>query len=166
MRIHFGFVLAYALSIVVFDTWNLITHEGIMQRWTLIGVVFIVNVVAWYLARNSVRSQIYYKLLVMALVVTDTVFASVNVSWERGMASRYVALYAVPIALAAVLRSRRAMLTSASLCMAGYVMTTTKYFYQNYGEGLKVELYGVAFFFSALFFVVAALISVSFSQKD
>lgn len=166
LKIHFGFVLAVALSLVAFDTWNLITHEGIMQRWTLLGVVFIVNIVVWYMARADVRSQLFYKLLVLGLAITDIVFASINVFWERGMSSRYVAVYLVPIALAAVLRSRKAMMATAALSMAAYIMTTTRYFYEHYGEGFKVELYGVAFFFSAIFFVVAFLVDASFPPND
>lgn len=164
-RIHLLYILIYAMSIVIFDTWNLITHEGIAQRWTLAGTAFIVNIVVWYLARLGVRTPIYYKLLVLCLIVTDIIFASVNVYWERGMSSRSVMLYTVPIIVSYVLASRKALLATSAVCASAYVMTVTRYFHQHYGEGYKVELYGVTFFYAAIFFVLAWFLTIPLRSK-
>lgn len=165
-RVHFGYMLAYAFGLIIFDSWNLITTEGIQQRWTAIGAVFILNVVVWYLARSKVSSLAYYKLLVMVLVAADIVFAAINVYMERGMASRTVALFAVPIVMAASLASRRAVFAAAALSTAAYTLAITRYFTEYYGEGYKVELYGVAFLYSAVFFVLASLLWIAVRPKD
>jgi hypothetical protein len=161
-RVHFFYVAAYMLSIIMFDSWNLISHEAVLQRWTLVGVLLIINTVIWYLCKVRLKNDNIYRLLLVALILTDIVFAAVNVYWQRGMASKSVMLFVVPIISAALIRSRSLVLATASLSTAAYSIVCVNYFNLNYGQGFKIELYGEIFFYSALFFVLGALLMVGF----
>jgi hypothetical protein len=157
-RVHFLYVGVYIASIVAFDTWNLITHEGIVWRWEAAALLLIINAVCWYVARSAFAGRLPYKLVVLALVVADIMFAAQNVYWERGMASKAVALFVVPIVLSAVLQSRRAILATATFCFAAYSFVLVRYFHLHYGEGFKVELYGTILLYCGVFFITALLL--------
>lgn len=157
-RIHFAYVGLYIASIVAFDSWNLITHEGIVWRWQAAAALLVLNAVCWYVARTSFTKRTPYKLVVFALVVADILFAAQNVYWERGMASKAVALFIVPLVASAVLQSRRAILATAMFCFAAYSGVAVRYFHMHYGEGFKVELYGTILIYGGLFFIAALLL--------
>jgi hypothetical protein len=159
-RAHFLYVLAYMVSIVVFDSWNLITHDAVSSRWTLAVILLVLNTVLWFLARQKFSSVDIYTYLVMALIVADIIFASYNVYWERGLASKAVALYIVPLITAATLRSRNTLIATAILSSGAYSLTAVRYFYAHYGESFRVELYGYLGFYCVLFFVLAWLLWV------
>lgn len=164
-RTHFYYILAYAVSLIIFDSWNLIPNEGMKQRWTLAGMLLVVNVVLWYLSRNKANAAYFYRTLIIILILADIIFAAYNVFLERGMASRSVVLFSVPLVVAASTASRRTIYSTAFLSAGAYVMAVTRYFTEHYGEGYKVELYGVAILYSALFFVLAGLLRV-ITEKD
>lgn len=157
-RAHYIYVAAYIAATVIFDSWNLITHEGVAQRWKAAVLLLLVTTVIWYLSRSKGRWSKYYKVLLICLITSDIVFAAYNVFLQRGMASKAVALFAVPIITSALLKSRRAILATATLCSAAYTFAAVQYFHQHYGEGFKVELYGEIFFYTAVFFVLSALL--------
>ena len=159
-RVHFFFVLAYAVSIVAFDSWNLIPPESLAKRWTMAAVLLAVNTVLWYAARARGQRELYYKLLTVVLVITDIYLAAFMVYAERGMASRGVALFAIPIVISAALLSRSAVYATAALCTAAYSLAAVRYFAAFPSEGYKIELYGVIAFYSAGFFILAALLGV------
>jgi hypothetical protein len=159
-RVHFLYAVSYMLALVVFDSWNLYTHDAIVQRWTLAAILFILTTVLWYLSRLKFSTDSLYVALVLLLVLADIVFAATNVYWERGMASRSVALFAIPIITAASLRSRSILLASTALSMAAYSLAAVRYFFQHYGEGYRVELWGNLLFYSAVFFVFGWLLMV------
>ena len=159
-RIHFLYIAFYMLSIIVFDSWNLYTHEAVSELWTAAGILLGANTVLWYVARMKFSKNSVYVAIVLALIAADIVFASYNVFWQRGLASKSVILFAVPIITAATLRSRSTLLSTTTLCAAAYSTMSVRYFYQNYGESYRVELYGTIGFYSALFFVLAALLLV------
>lgn len=166
-RVHFLYVAAYMLSIIIFDSWNLITHESVMQRWTLAAALLILNTVIWYLCKVKLKNDNVYRLLLAVLIAADIVFAAVNVYWGRGMASKSVMLFAVPIISAALIRSRSLLLATTALSAAAYSMVSVNYFNAHYGQGFKVELYGETFLYSALFFILAGLLMISFrAAKD
>lgn len=165
-RVHFAYISAYIASIIAFDTWNLITHEGIVWRWKAASIMLALTTIAWFMARTRVKSSHYYRSLIMVLVTADIVFASYNVYWQRGMASKSVALYAVPIIIAAILRSRRVVLATAILSLAAYSYTAVRYFHLHYGEGFKVELYGEVGFYAAVFFVLAWLLLIIIKPNE
>ena len=140
--------------------WNLYTHEAITQLWTAAGLMLAVNTVLWYVARMNFSSNNVYVAIILLLIVADIIFASYNVLWQKGLASKSVMLFAVPIITAAVLRSRSTLLATTTLCAAAYSTISVRYFFQHYGESYRVELYGTVGFYCALFFVLAGLLAV------
>ncbi len=122
------------------------------------GVLLIANTAIWYLARVNARSNSYYRLLIIGIVALGIILATFTVYTERGMASRGVALYALPIASAAALLNRSAIFGAAAISTAAYVLAATRYFYVFFNEGYKVELYTTLAFYSGTFFVFAAIL--------
>jgi len=165
-NVHFLYIAAYMVSIVVFDSWNLLAHEAVVDFWTAAGVMLILNTLLWYLSRYRFTTDTAYRFTILALIVADIIFASFTVYWERGLASSSVILFAVPIVTAAVLRSRNTVLATATLCAAGYSIAAVRYFYQHYGESFRVELYGEIGLYSAVFFILAALVLILIKPAD
>ncbi|MBX4199535.1 hypothetical protein KW789_01440, partial [Candidatus Saccharibacteria bacterium] len=162
-RVHFIFIIAYILTIIVFDSWNLYTHQAASQLWTAGGVLLIANTIIWYLSRLNFSKTSYYVGLILLLVLADIAFASYNVYWQHGLASKAVMLFAVPIITAATLRSRSTLLAATTLSAAAYSIASVRYFFTNYGLSYRVELWGTVGFYSALFFVLALLLMVIIS---
>jgi hypothetical protein len=165
-RVHFLYIAAYMASIVVFDSWNLLVHDAVSTRWTAAGSLLILNTVLWYLARMKFSNDLVYKIIILTLIVADIIFASFNVFWQRGLASKAVALFAVPIITAAVLRSRTTILAAASLSVASYSIAAVRYYNQHYGESFRVELYGEVGFYCALFFILVGLLLIIIKPKN
>ena len=162
-HVHFAYVAVYAAFIVGADSWNLVTRQISSQRWLAAGLMLIVTAVTWYLSRFDIKNANYYRLLIFALILADIALATFAIWTERGMASRGVALYAIPIVSSAVLMSRTAILGVAALCTSVYMMTATRYFYVYFNEGFKVELYTTVFLYSASFFLLAAILWIFIS---
>lgn len=165
-RVHFVYAGAYMASIVAFDSWNLISHEGIVLRWKAAAMLLVATTIVWYLVRTRGRATQFYRSLVLLLIAADVLFASYNVYWQRGMASKSVALFAIPIITAATLRSRRTVIATASMSLAAYSFAAVRYFHLNYGEGFKVELYGEIGFYAAIFFVLVGLLLVIIKPRN
>lgn len=163
-RVHFFYVLAYAAFILEYDAWKIITPQALSQRWTMATVMLIVTTICWYLARNRVSSDSYYKSIAFALISLDIFVAGFSVFSQRGMASRAVALFAIPIIISALI-SRTAIFATAALSVAAYTYAAVHYFALNPSEGYKVELYGDLTFYSAIFFILAALLWVVISRS-
>ncbi len=163
-RVHFVYVLVYMLAIIIFDSWNLIAHESVIQRWTAAGALLIVNTIIWYLCRAKINNQQLYKILLIILLISDVLFAAINIYWQRGMASKAVFLFMIPIISAALTKSRSLLLATATVSAAVYSIAAVRYFYDFYGQGYRVELYGEIFFYSAMMFVVAGLLMISFRK--
>lgn len=163
-RVHFVYILIYMLSLVIFDSSNLITHEAVLRNWTAAGALMVVNTIIWYLCSAKINSPNLYKVLLIVLIACDILFAAMNVYWQRGMASKSVLLFVIPIISAGLLRSRSLVLATASVSAAAYSIASVRYFFQNYGQGYRVELYGEIAFYSAMFFVIAVLMMISFRK--
>jgi len=159
-RIHFIYVLLFAVQILVYDAWNLIAPEAVKQRWYITGAMLVITTTVWFLAHNRIRSTNVYRILFAVLLLQDVAVASFSVYTQRGMASRAVMLYAVPIIISAVLKNSRAVFATAAFCIAAYVATTVKYFVDNFNEGYKIELYGEVSFYCVTFVLLALLLSV------
>jgi hypothetical protein len=157
-RAHFWYVGAIAISIIAFDSTNLITREIVQKRWTSAVALLVAVTLVWYFVRRNTKNESYYRLLTYCLIAADILFAAYLVYLDRGMASRNVVLFAIPIAVSALLNSRAALFATAALSTAAYFFAATKYFYDFFNEGYKAELYGVLFLYSACFFVVAAVL--------
>lgn len=165
-RIHFVIAAIFALYTIISDATNLATPALVLQRWSVGVLLLSVTAVLWYAARGVPANPAYYRALLLLLVLIDICIATFSVYTQRGMASRGVMLYAVPIAVSAVLLSRRALFATAALCVASYVLAATRYFVVNPGEGYKAELYNEVGFYSAIFFVLAATLWVLIREKS
>lgn len=165
-RVHFAYIAAYIAVTIVFDSWNLYTHEAVRELWTAAGILLVVNALLWFLARQNFSNKSAYIFNVLALVVADIAFAGYNVYWQRGLASKSVMLFAVPIITAAVLRSRSTLLAATTMCAATYSIVAVRYFFNNYGQAYRVELWGTVGFYTALMFVFAFLLMVIILPKN
>lgn len=150
-KLHFLIILAYVGQIIAYDASKLITPEVVLQRWYAAAALTAVASVVWYLARSKVNNISTYKFLAWTLILADIAFATFNVYTQRGMASRAVVLYLIPIIISAILVSRVALLVTAVLCVAAYTTASLAYFINYFNEGYKIELYGEIFFYSAIF---------------
>lgn len=159
-RVHFFYVGFFIASTIIFDTWNLYTHQAVSQLWTAAGILLTVNIIIWYFSRTNFFNKSVYIGLIWALIVADIVFASYNVSWERGIASKSVFLFTIPIVIAATLRSRTNLFAVTAICAVAYSTTSVRYFFQNYGQAYRVELWGTVGLYSALFFVLALTLMI------
>lgn len=137
-----------------------------MRRWIVTGILLTVSIIGWYLATTSNRSSVLYRNMIYGFILVDIFVASYGVYTQRGMASRAVALYAVPIVIAGILLSRAALFATATLCAIAYVATAISYFVLNFNEGYKIELYGEIGFYTAMFFVLAGLMWVAVRSKQ
>src|SRR4030095_9227645 len=156
-RLHYIYVLGLAVLTIIYDSEQIISPDAVLQRWTMIGLTLLITTAVWYVVRITDKPSLH-KSLVWALIMLDIIVASTLVYAERGMASRAVALYAVPIAVSAVLMSRSALLATASICTAFYSFSAVKYFVDYFNEGYKLELYSTIAFYSTMFFVLALVV--------
>lgn len=155
---HFVYVALLAGQIMVYDAWKLINPDFVLRRWAITALLLVVTTIVWLVARLKARPIHVYNWLVYALIVTDIAVASLSVYTQRGMASRAVALYAVPIIVAAVLMRRTILYAAAVLSVAAYTTTAIMYFVLNFNEGYKIELYGEIGFYSISFLLLARLL--------
>jgi hypothetical protein len=162
-RVHFFYVAAYAGVVLLYDAWKLITYQSLLERWTMAVILLVVTTACWYAARQKVNSAAYYKYIVSTLILLDIYVAAFSVYTQRGMASRAVALFAIPIVISALV-GRSALFATAAFSVAAYSFAAVRYFALNPSEGYKVELYGDLAFYSALFFVLAGLLWVVISR--
>lgn len=165
-RVHFFIVGALALQVLLYDAWKLITPESALQRWTIVLSLLVVVTVVWFLAHNQQSSAATFKRLILVLLIADIAVAAASVYLQRGMASRSVMLFAVPIVSSAVLLNPTAIFATASLSAAAYTAAAVTYFVVHFNEGYKIELYGEVGFYCALFFVLAGLLSVLIRYRD
>lgn len=165
-RVHFAYAVVYIFAIVVFDAWNLITPDNIIERWMVAAALLIVTSLVWYAAQTSHKSELYYKGLAYLLIGIDLFVATYGVYSQRGIASKSVVLYVIPIIVSAVLLSRVAIFAVTTISVALYSAACVKYFYLNQGQAYKVELYGEIAFFSGILFIVAALLWALIKTRD
>lgn len=163
-RVHFFYVIAYAGVVLLYDAWRLITHESLLERWTMTVIMLVVTTTCWYAARQRVNSVAYYKYIVSTLILLDIYVAAFSVYTQRGMASRAVTLFAIPIVISSLI-GRSALFATAAFSVAAYSFAAVRYFALHPSEGYKVELYGDLAFYSALFFVLAGLLWVVISKE-
>ncbi len=165
-RIHFVFIGVYALYIIISDGTHLITPQLVLQRWTMNVILLAGTVIIWYLARNRTTNGTYYRVLIYILIMLDIAMAGFNIYTQRGMASRAVMLFALPITVSAILLSRTAIYMTATLCAAAYSLAAVRYFVVNFNEGYKAELYTEVGFYCGCFFLLAAVLTVLVRFKN
>lgn len=165
-RIHFLYVLVFAASIIIFDASALIAPEAVMNRWKYTIGVLVATTGVWYFARAQKNNMRIQKSIVALLVLADIIFASLLVYADRGMASLAVILYTIPIVTISALRSRSAILATASLSVAAYAFVTIKYFVDFFNEGYKVQLYSSIGLYGAILFILALLLVAINKQES
>lgn len=156
-RILFIFVSIYIAIVVLYDAFNLITPDMLLGRWIAASILLVLAAILWYIARSKNKSEMFYSRLIYTYIFATLLFASFNIYYQRGMASRAVFLYVIPILIAAFLLRRAAIFMTAAIAVAAYSLTAIWYSTNFPSEGYKIEIYGEVGFYSALFFVVAAL---------
>lgn len=165
VRVHLLYVLVFVGAIIVFDAWNVITPDVVIERWAIAGMMAVATAIVWYASRQK-SSPLYYQLLTILLIVVDLYVATYSVGAQRGIASKSVLLYVIPIMVAGVLLSRAAVYATATIAAALYSFTAVSYFYENPGQAYKAELYGEVVFYVALLYVVASLVWVIVSHAN
>lgn len=165
-RIHFVIVGIFVAYIIASDATHLITPKLVFERWMMTILLLTGVSIIWYLARNNVKSSSYYRILISILITLDIALATFSIYTQRGMASRAVMLFAIPIATSAILLSRSALFLTATLSAATYAMAAVKYFYDFFNEGYKAELYIEVGLYCGVFFVLAAVLSVLVRFKN
>lgn len=164
-RIHFAFVATYVVYIIASDATNLIVPKVVLQRWTTAAVLLVGTSILWYLARGNVKNSNYYRSLISLLIVLDIGLATFSIYTQRGMASRAVILFAVPIVVSSVLLSRTAIFLVATLSATAYSLAAVKYFVDFFNEGYKAELYIEVGFYCVTFYILAAVLNVMIRFK-
>lgn len=165
-RIHFFIVAVILAQTTLYHAGKVLTPSAVMWRWIAAVLLLVGIAVIWQLAHASNKSARFYTVLIQHMIILDIAIATFGVYTQRGMASRNVLLYVIPIAVSAILLSRVALFTTAVLCIAAYTAASVTYFVLNFNEGYKIELYGELGFYSALFLVTAGLLSAVIHFKD
>jgi hypothetical protein len=164
-RVHFAYVGLYAFITILSDAWNLIPRELVYERWMMAAAMLVITTTVWYLARANLAGATYYRVLTFAIILMDIAVATFTIYTERGMSSRGVALYAIPIIVSAVLLNRAALFGTAALSTAAYIGAATRYFFVYFNEGYKIELYTTLILYSASFFILASLLWIVLREK-
>lgn len=164
-QIEFGLIIAYIVFIIGSDAWNLVARQVTSERWLMAGTLLIITGLVWFFGRSLNRSPNYYRFLMVIIIAVNIALSTFAVYSERGMASRGVALYYLPVVASVLLLSRRAIWATATVCTGAYIMATTRYFYVYFNEGYKIELYSTVWLYSAGFFVVAAILTTLLSRQ-
>jgi hypothetical protein len=157
-KIQFGFAIVYTATTAAFDAWKLLPDTAMENRWAVSGLLLIVSALIWLAATQSVKENAYFKMLIYGMIVLDLSVIAFSVYSQRGMASRAVALFAIPILISTVLKKGSAIIATTALCIATYTFSVVRYFYTHPSEGYKIELYGDVFFYSSIFILMATLL--------
>lgn len=148
----------YALSIVIFDSGNLITREALIDRWLLFSFVLLINTLAWYFA--SQKGNFFHKPSLGIFLITFGLlaFAGFTTYWERGMASTSTIFYVLPLLTIAVLKNRHALIATATLAAGTYALSAVKYFNDFFNEGFRIQLWGSIILYGGVIFTCTWLI--------
>lgn len=155
-KIHVVIGLLFTAQIIAYDAGKLITPEIVLKRWLATSVLIIVASMCWYIARLSDTPKEIHRIA-WVLIATDIALASFYVYTTRGMASRAVILFVIPILVASVLAKKGMVYLTAVASVVAYSVTAVAYFVLNFNEGYKLELYGELGFYSALLLSIGAI---------
>lgn len=158
-KIHFVLVALIIAQTILYDASMLIASDVVLKRWLISATLLAATTAVWYFAKSRVISVKQDQLLIFTLIITDILVASYGVYAGRGMASRAVLLFVIPILVAATLLKRSAVYATTALCVAAYTLACVSYFVLNFNEGYRVELYGEIGFYSVALFLCSALVA-------
>jgi hypothetical protein len=157
-RTLYIFIGFFAISIIIFDSGNLITRESVVDRWSLLSALFIANTVAWFVgSKPSKKSK---SLLTYMLSISLIAFAGFMTYWERGMASSSTIFYILPLLVIGTLKDRHALMAVAGLSGGTYAFSAVKYFNDFFNEGYRVQLWGNIVIYTGTILVSAWLLLI------
>lgn len=165
-RLGFVFIAIYVMSIIIYKAWKLLTPDALQNRWTIAAVALGVNLALWWFSRKPRLAPLYYQGIIFFQILMYISVATLSIYSERGMASNAIILFAIPLVIVALSHSGKALFGTALLCSAAYSGAAIKYFREFPSEGYKVELYGGIVFYSAILFLIAALLWVVVRSKN
>jgi hypothetical protein len=157
-RTIYFFLGFFALSIVIFDSGNLITREAVINRWTLLTALLVTNTAIWLISSKSLKNN--QALSITALATVALLFAGFMTYWERGMASTSTVLYALPLLIITTIKNRHALIAFAVLSAASYAFAAVKYFNDFFNEGYRVQLWGSIVLYSGTIFAITWLLMI------
>lgn len=166
-KINFIFVAVFAIYIVIFDAGNILTRESVYHRWVFAAILLTVYALFWAATKKAKSGSVLLGSLVLC-VVSELVLAGFMTYWERGMASMSTVLYLLPIVSMALSGSRTYTVATSLFATAIYAVASTKYFYDFFNEGYRIQLYGQLFFFGAVFLLTGwavAVLAHAYSKK-
>lgn len=158
-KILFLLSAVLAISVVIFDSGNLITREAVIDRWVLTSVVFVAAAITWFMASlgGSEKRALHVSVIyVVALILL--VAAGFMTYWERGMASSSTILYVLPLLTIAILRNRHALLAMTALSSGTYALAAVLYFNTYFNEGFRVQLWGNIVLYAGIILVCGWLL--------
>jgi hypothetical protein len=155
-RTIYFFIVGYMLSIIIFDSWNLLTREAIIDRWTIASVLLVANTFVWYITvqKNKNLKKLSIPLLALALLI----FAGFSTYWERGMASTMTIFYVLPLLVTAISKNRHALQAVTILAAGTYAFAAVKYFNDFFNEGFRIQLWGTILIVTVSIFTCSWLI--------
>ncbi len=156
--LHIILGIALIVQVIAFDAAKLITPEAVMKRWLVFGGFMIVSAIVWYVSRLNNHNYYQHKI-VWLLMFADLFLASYMVYATRGMASKAVMLFCLPILVAACTAKKGVILLSGIISAIVYTSVAVAYFIINFNEGYKIELYGEIGFYAALLLIFASMLS-------
>lgn len=156
--VNFSFLAAFAAFIIIFDSGNIVTRQGIYYRWMFEGLLFVAFTLFWVVIKKVHSTAVVFTALATCVIV-ELALAGFMTYWERGMASTSTVLYLFPIISMALWKSRTYTIAVSLIASATYMMASTKYFYDMFNEGYRIQMYGEIFFYSAVFIIMGILIA-------
>ena len=161
LHIFLGLVLISQL--IAFDAAKLMTPEAVMKRWIVVAGFIVVAATVWYVSRLN-NHNFYQHKIVWLLCLADLILASFMVYTTRGMASKAVLLFVLPILVAATTAKKGVILFSGIISAIVYSSVVVAYFVINFNEGYKIELYGEIGFYAA-FLLIFAMATYKLTKK-
>jgi hypothetical protein len=155
------FSAVLAVSIIIFDSGNLITREAVIDRWVLTTVVFVSAAIAWFMASlGGLEKPTLHASVIFLITLILIGAAGFMTYWERGMASSSTILYVLPLLVIATLKNRHALLTATALSAGTYALATVLYFNTYFNEGYRVQLWGNIVLYTGIILVCGWLIMI------
>lgn len=164
LKLNFAVILTYGIFTTLYEAWQLITPYALMVRWILFCLVIVLASLIWLYVRRQTSPRAV-KRAVASLIAANIAFVSANIYFERGMASRAVMLYSLPIIAAGLFRSKSATFLSALFCALAYSLSAIWYSVVHPSEGYKIEIYGTIIFYCTFMFVMAGLVNLLSSNS-
>lgn len=158
-RTVYFLLVVFAVSIMIFDSGNLITRDAVVERWTIFSALLVINTAIWVSASQT--SQVGFRSLATYISALSVLgFAGLMTYAERGMASTSTLLYALPLLIVATLKSRHSLIATAALSAGTYAFASVKYFNDFFNEGYRIQLWGSLVFYTGIIFTAAWLLMI------